>query len=556
VSHAIATGDVLASLRDLPDNSFDAALTDPPYGFRFMGKAWDYDVPSVEVWKEMLRVLKPGAPLLSFGGARTFHRIAVGIEDAGFEIRDCLLWLYAKGFPKSLNFGCKCETHSETEHDLRSLSEKNLPSVLLPKDQQGQILQQVVQEQSTSAQGPQIEETSQVRPEQSSLEGRSNVQAKQRKLRRSKVREMSSIVSADGSERRVHNGAPSGHGSNVGTDAVSHGGCASQGPQHSEQRSGELGAVPEQRGAQESGSRCEACGGVVGWDGYGTALKPAYEPIILARKPLQGTMANNVARWGVGGLAIDACRIPGESTRRNNTAEMGSHGGNLAAYYQTGSDDGRWPANVAFDEDAAAILDASAPHTKSVPYRKNTADGAVLRIKERTAGGYAEPASGPSRFFYCSKVSTKEREAGCDALPQKSAGEMTEREDACPTCTGTGWHEPEKPASTGRMVCFSCSGSGRSAGIDNPRAGAGRSGGARNHHVTLKPIALTKWLASLICPPTAGATLLVPYSGAGSEIIGALQAGWPLVFGIEGEAEYIQIAEARIAHWIGKEKAA
>lgn len=93
-AHAIAHGDVLAVLKELPDNEFDAALMDPPYGFSFMNKAWDYDVPSVDVWREALRVLKPGAPLIAFGGTRTFHRIAVGIEDAGFELRDCVYWMY------------------------------------------------------------------------------------------------------------------------------------------------------------------------------------------------------------------------------------------------------------------------------------------------------------------------------------------------------------------------------------------------------------------------------------------------------------------------------
>jgi len=102
-AHAIATGDVLAVLRELPSNEFDACLCDPPYGFSFMGKKWDYDVPSVDVWRELLRVLKPGAPLVSFGGTRTFHRVAVGIEDAGFELRDVLSWMYGSGFPKSLD---------------------------------------------------------------------------------------------------------------------------------------------------------------------------------------------------------------------------------------------------------------------------------------------------------------------------------------------------------------------------------------------------------------------------------------------------------------------
>lgn len=321
--YAIAHGDVLATLRELPDASFDAVLCDPPYGFRFMGKRWDYDVPSVDVWREALRVLKPGAWLLSFGGARTFHRVAVGLEDAGFELRDCLSWLYGSGFPKSLNVG----------------------------------------------------------------------------------------------------------------------------------------------------------------NGYGTALKPAWEPILLARKSPVGTIAKTLAAYGTGALAIDACRIDCDDKTPAPTARGDSRPWFTTAGADLGGDDskGRWPANVIFDETASQTLEQS-------------------------------------RYFYCAKVSTKEREHGCAALPMRTAGECTERVDG-------------------------------SKGLENPRAGAGRGAGARNHHPTLKPIALTTWLATLIRPLTPDATILVPYSGAGSEMIGALEAGWPCVFGIDGEAEYIDIAHARIAAW-------
>lgn len=275
--HAIARGDVLAVLRELPADEFDGLFCDPPYGIRFAGKRWDYDVPSVEVWREALRVLKPGATLAAFGGSRTFHRVAVGIEDAGFELVDCLMWLYAKGRPIA------------------------------------------------------------------------------------------------------------GH------------------------------------------------------------LRPSWEAITIARKP--GPRVK---------LDVDACK----------------------------TDVGRWPANVALDEGAAGILDEIVGERPSTPYRENVAAGAVLPMKKRSAGGYSD-TGGPSRFFYCSKVSTREREHGC------------------PT----------------------------------------------NAHPTLKPISLTTWLSALIKPPTYNATLLVPYSGAGSEMLGALRAGWAAVLGIEGEQEYVDTAHARIAAW-------
>ncbi len=363
--HTITCDDVLATLRGMPDNTFDALLTDPPYGFRFMGKRWDYDVPNVEVWREALRVLKPGAPLLSFGGTRTYHRIAIGIEDAGFELRDCLMWLYGSGFPKSLNVG----------------------------------------------------------------------------------------------------------------------------------------------------------------NGYGTALKPAWEPCILARKPLDGTVAENVAKWGVGGLAIDACRIATDWSDRPESWKRSGHSAKpdaekIAAPPGIGitcHSEGRWPANLALDEDAAAMLDAQTGTLKSGA-RKGSSSAHEGRIFGLHGGPSVSSEGGASRFFYCAKVSTREREFGCEALPKRTAGEMTDSNED-------------------------------DARLESPRTGAGRGGGARNHHPTLKPIALTTWLARLILPPTRGASLLVPYSGAGSEMIGALMAGWSQVFGIEGDKEYVEIAHARVAAW-------
>jgi len=429
-AYGIAHADVLSALRELPDNSCDGLLCDPPYGFSFMGKKWDCDVPSVDVWREALRVLKPGAALLSFGGARTFHRIATGIEDAGFELRDCLCWLYAKGFPKSLNVGL-------------------------------------------------------------------------------------AIDKAAGATRPVT-------GSRVltGNAAVS---LKDKGGTYGVQV-GSAGNVT----VQTTGPATELA---KQWDGYGTALKPGWEPIILARKPLDGTVANNVARWGVGALAIDACRIGSETMPRSSSRGMPKISDNAAmtgGNYErqiVGEAEGRWPGNVAMDEEAGAILDAEVGNRPSRPVvTRNGGGNAGGSVFANRKAGNARPDTGkhenggPSRFFFSAKVSTKEREYGCDLLPQRSAGDVTGREED-------------------------------SAGLDSPRAGAGRTSGARNHHPTLKPIALAKWLAALIKPPTPNATLLVPYSGAGSEMIGALQAGWPVVFGIEGEEEYVQIAHARIKAW-------
>lgn len=419
--HAIATGDVLATLRELPDNEFDGALFDPPYGLRFMGKRWDYDVPSVEVFAELLRVLKPGAPALFFGGTRTFHRMAVNAEDAGLELRDCLAWMYGSGFPKSLDVSKAIDNAAGAERAVLGMGAAQCEYI---------------------ARGDKCP----------------------------------------------------GHGDKNG-------------------RYGETVHAPATAPATPLAQQ---------WAGYGTALKPAWEPAILARKPLDGTVAENVARWGCGALAIDAARIGTEGgTKAINFGETAGHmfgGGKGKPKNEIAAiDAGRWPANVCLDEEAAARLDAEAGNKPSTPYRENVASGAVLPLTKRTAGGYSDDG-GASRFFYCAKVSKREREHGCAALPIRSAGECTDREDG-------------------------------SAALDCPRSGAGRSSGARNHHPTLKPISLTTWLARLILPPRPDATLLVPYSGAGSEIIGALRAGWGAVFGIEAEADYVAIAHARIEAW-------
>jgi hypothetical protein len=211
------------------------------------------------------------------------------------------------------------------------------------------------------------------------------------------------------------------------------------------------------------------------------------------------------------------------------------------------------------DEDAAAALDAQAGNRPSSPYPEHSAEGAVLPLTKRTAGGYSDDG-GPSRVYYCAKVSTREREHGCGALPMRTAAEMTSSaasvyqvwSDTAVVAEFESTVEAEALANKLRLTTPDADirvTESRSARLESPRTGAGRGGGARNTHPTLKPIALAKWLASLIKPPTETATLLVPYSGAGSEMIGALTAGWPMVFGIEGEAEYVEIAHARIAAW-------
>jgi hypothetical protein len=257
------------------------------------------------------------------------------------------------------------------------------------------------------------------------------------------------------------------------------------------------------------------------WHGYGTALKPAYEPAVLARKPLDGTVSENVQRWGVGALAIDACRIEGVVQKGAGATGFGSReDGYVEGTGRVYQDVGRWPANVILDEEAGAALDAQTgnrPGMSGGGKHKADYEGGMFGAIDGNDKHARNDQGGASRFFYCAKAARKERDAGCDDMPVVSGGEATDREDDSP-------------------------------GTQSPRAGAGRNGGARNFHPTVKPIALMEYLAKLLLPPKPG-VILVPFSGSGSEMIGALKAGWPAVVGIERESTYVEIAQRRLKHW-------
>jgi DNA modification methylase len=433
----ILHGDCIELLVTLPAESIDACVTDPPYGIGFMGKAWDVFSPAAteqrvvcaasnthvrgtndrivsdnpnlngrlrspaaspsaiqydfsltglrmfqqwtESWgREVFRVLKPGAHILVCGAPRAYHRMACGLEDAGFEIRDCLAWLFGQGFPKSLNLG----------------------------------------------------------------------------------------------------------------------------------------------------------------EGLGTALKPAHEPIVLARKPFKGSVTANVAKHGTGALNIDACRIdfhgPEDAAAAAAAAAHRANGDQCAGrgVYETGFRDGpstigpylekieaglgRWPANVVLDDLAAMVLDeqsgetgAAAPITGDEPSVPAKGD-VIYGFRERVPGTFYGDTGGASRFYYVAKPSREERDFGIYDLAEKSGGERSGRVDG-------------------------------SAGI-GPRSGA--RGSARNFHPTVKPVELMRWLVKLVTP--IGGTVLDPFLGSGTTGMACRYEQREFI-GIEREAEYIAIAERRIA---------
>lgn len=398
-------GDCLEILSTMPEMSVDAIVTDPPYGLSFMGKKWDYDVPDEAVWQECLRVLKPGGHLLCFAGTRTQHRMAVRIEDAGFEIRDMIAWVYGSGFPKSLDVSKAIDKAAGAEREVVGQSNGGL-----------------------------------------------------------------------------HRGSGSTVGSFTGQHAIT------------------APATPE---AQQ-------------WDGWGTALKPAMEPITVARKPLIGTVAENVLRYGTGALNVDGCRVGTERlpAMAAGQAQIGTFERGLMV---TPEREGRFPANLIHDG-SEEVVGLFPQQSGVVGARREGGDKSIFNggghqqtEKQRIVGGIKDSGSA-ARFFYCAKASKADRDEGCEGMQERSAGECVDRVEG-------------------------------SAGMESPRAGAGRTSGSRNFHPTVKPTDLMRYLCRLITPP--GGIVLDPFMGSGSTGKAAVLEGFNFI-GIERELEYIEIAKARI----------
>lgn len=415
-------GDCLEVLRTLADASVHAIVTDPPYGLSFMGKRWDYDVPSVDVWAECLRVLKPGGHLLAFAGTRTQHRMAVRIEDAGFEIRDMIAWVYGSGFPKSLDVSKAIDKAAGAERE----------------------------------RGP-------VDP----------------------VRASRLVNQVDGS---VSTGGNWKHG----------GRCTTIDP-------------PATEAARQ-------------WDGWGTALKPALEPITVARKPLAGTVAANVLAHGTGALNIDGCRV-GDSKRAPGSlskTENKVYGAGLGGHAQDGTESdhnpniGRWPANLIHDgseEVLAAFPQANGQQgavTGSEPSSKTNA--VYGQFNGRPATTPRGDTGSAARFFYCAKASKKDRDEGLEGFERAPR-----------------------------------------LGVGALRDGGRESQPRANIHPTVKPTDLMRYLCRLVTPP--GGVVLDPFMGSGSTGRGAVLEGFRFV-GIECEEEYVAIALARIEHAVTQYRAA
>jgi hypothetical protein len=299
-------GDCLEVMRTLPDCSVDAVVTDPPYGLSFMGKKWDYDVPGEDIWRECLRVLKPGGHLLAFAGTRTQHRMAVRIEDAGFEIRDMIAWVYGSGFPKSLDVSKAIDKAAGAEREV--IREATPPPA----------------------------------------------------------------------------GFKSGTFDNRGPNSFGNGAIT----------------APATLEAQQ-------------WAGWGTALKPALEPITMARKPLEGTVAANVLAHGTGGINVDGCRVACDDGRplieSRSDASLHAFGNGLNGSRNAGTTtQGRWPANLIHDgsDEVVGLFPAEARSSPGGGRSQKASigySGGWKSAYDNSDGQYFDTGSA-ARFFYCAKA--------------------------------------------------------------------------------------------------------------------------------------------------------
>ena len=413
----------LETMSRMPDNFVDSIVTDPPYELGFMGKHWDNSgiAYNVEMWKECLRVLKPGGYLLAFGGTRTSHRMVCAIEDAGFEIRDSILWLYGSGFPKSMNIGKEIDKLQGNERK-HVATIKKMPSA-----------------------------------------------------------------------------------------------------------TGNLNAYGYRK-SYEGKTTMDITQGNSEFEGWGTALKPAHEPICVARKPIsERTVAQNVLKYGTGGINIDGCRIEwdnkgleGDKKRRliprtdiTGAQFHASCGGNNAGKYigDINSPTGRFPANVILDEFAGSILDEQAPSAGAfAPVKKgHTGKSKGIYGDYATRGDdgdtFYDDKGGASRFFYIAKADRDERNNGLHQFKEKPLN----------------W----------------------SSGDQNPGSfqAEGTNRNSQNNHPTIKPIKLIQYLQRLVTPK--GGITYDPFGGSGTSAMSAQNEGFQWILS-EISPEYCDIANKRI----------
>lgn len=520
-------GDCRAVLELMPSNSVDAIVTDPPYELGFMCKAWDSTgiANDVKMWRECLRVLKPGGHLLSFGGSRTYHRMACAIEDAGFEIRDQIMWVYASGMPKSYNLKrselCACggnavqsiHAKQNTEHDLRSLREGDIQASQFVDEEREQILQPCVpvQGQTKSCLWPEGAESEIGGGEQPCLERGQIHRAEERLCDDTQTESFESTT-----ERLCFRAHP-GCGEDAGATVERAGGSASPRFESSEQQTPQSENLRDSSGALDgralpNSGCCARCGKLKKeYEGFSTALKPAHEPICMARKPIEGTVAANVLKWGTGAINVDGCRVGTEDSLSGGSGGLLSHVRDDKDYPDKNgyspSALGRWPANLIHDG-SDEVLDAFPQ-----------APGQQGDLKET---GRDRPSSG--RFGDMGPPHAhKARRDGEPSADRRYTEEGSTNFAALP-----GQRRFDAGSAARFFYCAKTSKAERGEG---------------NVHPTVKPLALMQYLCRLVTPP--GGIILDPFTGSGSTGVAALREGFDFI-GVELDKSYIAIARNRI----------
>ena len=458
--------DCLGGLKQLPNDSVDSVVTDPPYELGFMGKKWDSSgiACNVELWKEVLRVLKPGGFLLSFGGTRTYHRMTCAIEDAGFEIRDTIMWLYASGFPKSLNIGKQIDKlNGKRQEEFIALG-KYL------REKRGDIPQSHISKHFPSKTGG-------LTGCVSNWEKGTNVPTKEQwnilKRELQLDDDFDYIIEREEAEREVT--GKDGRGE-LKPDMF-----FSQDNKRAFETGKSIGYGKWDR--KDNPSTVEA----KLWDGWGTALKPAVEPVVVARKPLgEKNVALNVLKWGVGGINIDECRIgTDELTGRNNknTPSLLKKGFEGKPQVITPNSLGRFPANIILDTEAGELLDEQSGILKSGDIKSSYVVKAQIpltmggKVYEHNMKDRKGSTCGASRYFYCAKSSKAER-------------------------------------------------------------------GKDNTHPTVKPVKLMQYLVRLVTPKNG--VVLDPFGGSGTTGLACFNEGMNYLL-FEREVGYVKICEKRLA---------
>ena len=548
--------DCIAYLRTLPDASVDSCVTDPPYELGFMGKKWDSSgiAYSVELWREVLRALKPGAHLLAFGGTRTHHRMVCAIEDAGFEIRDEMQWLYGSGMPKSLNLKrfpiCDCisegdalpYTHEKTEHDLRQVREANLPQGEHDEAERGEILFPCVPKQGTHPNGTERTKPKARTGKQSGMEGRAIHRTGEG------IRDDSQPEASASEAERLRVGAPADCREAVGQAAPGERGSASQEPDQDGQQAGKSASVFDASGALDDGAlsgrgACPKCGKLKkAFEGFGSALKPSCETICVAQKPFRGTICANVLKHGTGGINVDGCRVEGKP---RTTHADGNHTGNSSASaifpmpnIKTSEPVGRWPSNCLLSHAEGCVctgtkrVKASGPGVTSAENVKREWGGLK---NDREVNSYAA-ADG------LELVEAWQCVEGCPVrLLDEQSGESK---------STTGVRDPN-----GTMGYH-----GGASGLPGIVSGHSDTGGASrffytakasksdrehfNTHATVKPLALMRYLVRLVTPP--GGVVLDMFAGSGTTLVAARQEGFRFL-GCDADEGHVRIAQDRLA---------